>query len=458
MSQAAATLGALLGFTRPAKALGPEAKRARRIVEALITRASTRAELWISSARVVFACLITLRVLTLKDRASPEWAVRAIIELPALALTIVLSMVLLFIVWRRGLAQWVLDASVMLDALAVNLTLLPAVVCPWPAYRGLLHAPDVAIVPVLCLSAGIRMSLRSALVGSLATSLLFGGLLLLDQVRNGQRMAYGHNTMVLFYLYLGAATLLGAVLATRARVLAEQAARDAERAEAARSGLSRVLQDNHDVRSLVSSARLHADLLLRNLENPEREATQRRTSALRHDLTALSEMVEGSRDRAYLELALSAQCEPIDVAEVTRTMTQAAERRFPHVLFALSVAPSAVHALVADGKRGLERILLNLLVNACEGDGKKGATRVTVLVTERDAACEISVSDDGPGFGDGVLGHRSERFLSTKKDGSGLGLFLIENIVVSSGGELHLENWREGARVIVRLVRHDGRP
>jgi len=105
------------------------------------------------------------------------------------------------------------------------------------------------------------------------------------------------------------------------------------------------------------------------------------------------------------------------------------------------------------GALTLRRILENLLVNACEGDGQKGATCVEIEI-ERDTSggrIQMLISDDGPGFKSEQLTRHIELFASTKPQGSGLGLYTCERLLRASGGQLQRAN-AEGRGARVRVI------
>jgi signal transduction histidine kinase len=402
---------------------------------------------------VVFVAALALRFWLVNDASTVDGRGRIWIEGPTLAVAFGLSLAMLLRVRRRGVSALFLDLSVVLDASIACFTLLPGVICPWPGYSGLLRTPDIAIVPSLCLSAGLRMSVRSALIGSLANAICFAGLLLLDRYRNAASFAATHETM-LYALYFGSASLLGVSLAARARTLATAAAAYAERAERAHSGLARILQDNHDVGSLLSSARINADIVARAQpdEVDDDDGVQQASRALLSDLRELAELAAGSRDQAYVELASMEQLEAVRLADALPLALAMASRRFATVNFQLaSELEAQARVQVAGGARGLERLLLNLLVNAAEGDGQRGASRVVLRATAAATHVEIAIEDDGPGFSVRDLEELPERLATTKSAGTGLGLMLVKRIVQASNGELDIRNAERGAQVRVRL-------
>ena len=80
----------------------------------------------------------------------------------------------------------------------------------------------------------------------------------------------------------------------------------------------------------------------------------------------------------------------------------------------------------------------NLCLNAVEAMPDGGELRVTAeVVGDR---LEVRVGDTGEGIAREDLGHVFEPFFSTKLDGSGLGLALVQRIMQEHGGEVHVES------------------
>jgi len=107
--------------------------------------------------------------------------------------------------------------------------------------------------------------------------------------------------------------------------------------------------------------------------------------------------------------------------------------------------------VVADPNQ-MRQVLWNLLANAVEGQGGRIAPRsVDVEATASGGAhVEITVTDDGPGVVDPVAVFVP--FYTTKAEGTGLGLAVVDRIVRDHGGSIWVENVpARGARFTVRL-------
>ena len=61
---------------------------------------------------------------------------------------------------------------------------------------------------------------------------------------------------------------------------------------------------------------------------------------------------------------------------------------------------------------------------------------------------ELIFRDSGPGFDPSIVDHIMDPFFTTKDGGTGLGLPIVNSIIVSHGGKIALENDPEGGAVI----------
>jgi adenylate cyclase len=142
---------------------------------------------------------------------------------------------------------------------------------------------------------------------------------------------------------------------------------------------------------------------------------------------------------------------------------RAAEPDLPLVL-ERALDPAAGRVRVAP--QDVSRIVLNLVDNACDAARAKDPAarrsappRVVVSTQGRDDAVEIRVWDDGTGVSPALREAIFDPFFTTKgsKDGLGLGLALIRELIESSGGTIALAT-EEGrfTEFVVTLPRAGG--
>jgi signal transduction histidine kinase len=102
-------------------------------------------------------------------------------------------------------------------------------------------------------------------------------------------------------------------------------------------------------------------------------------------------------------------------------------------------------------QRKLERVLYNLLLNACEAAPVTGG-KVEVTAGEVSGAITISVADNGPGIADSIRERLFHPFVSYgKENGTGLGLAVVQKIVQDHGGEVFVERTVQG-KTVFRIV------
>ncbi len=109
----------------------------------------------------------------------------------------------------------------------------------------------------------------------------------------------------------------------------------------------------------------------------------------------------------------------------------------------------------AINRNELQQVLVNLLVNAIHAMPDGGQLRLATR-DMGEQTVEIIVTDTGPGLGPELLAELFKPFVTRKKDGTGLGLWISRTIVERYGGELlaaDRDDGMSGAVFTVRLLR-----
>ena len=99
----------------------------------------------------------------------------------------------------------------------------------------------------------------------------------------------------------------------------------------------------------------------------------------------------------------------------------------------------------------LQQVLVNLLVNAIHTMHAGGTLRLTSR-DEADDMVEIEVADTGPGLGPELLAELFKPFVTRKKDGTGLGLWISRSIVERYGGDIRAADRSDGVSGAVFTV------
>ena len=96
--------------------------------------------------------------------------------------------------------------------------------------------------------------------------------------------------------------------------------------------------------------------------------------------------------------------------------------------------------------------LLRNAIEACAASGVAPAVVVEAHVTRAQGICTVSVSDNGPGFPEPTRDRVFHPFFTTKSQGTGLGLALVQKIVVTHNGRVTAGSGPDGGgRVTIVL-------
>lgn len=183
----------------------------------------------------------------------------------------------------------------------------------------------------------------------------------------------------------------------------------------------------HELRNPLGSIKGSADLLAR--------------SASRNDPMAkeLGEIISAEVDRTnslvtrFLNFARPLEPKR-ELADVTAVIDRAAarakveiEREYSRSLPALSIDPEL-----------MEQVFLNLITNAAQATDN-GAP-ITVRTREVAGRAEVSVTDRGCGIPKDKIETIFNPFVTTKREGVGLGLAIVSKIVDGHGGKMAVES------------------
>jgi len=202
----------------------------------------------------------------------------------------------------------------------------------------------------------------------------------------------------------------------------------------------------HEVRNPLSSLDIHVQLLEEDLASLAPQ--------LREQLTPRLEIIHGELHRLegiverFLRLAGPAgvDLEPVAIRKI---LTHVCELLKPEAkareIIISTQADASLPPVMADPVR-LTQALLNLVINAIQAVERKGLVEVSASVA--DGGVNVSVSDNGPGIPPEKLASIFDPYFTTKTEGSGLGLWIAQQIVTAHGGSLQAQNRPSGGAML----------
>jgi signal transduction histidine kinase len=231
-------------------------------------------------------------------------------------------------------------------------------------------------------------------------------------------------------------------------------------AQEKRQLLSRLLaRFAHEVRNPLSSLGIHVQLLEEDVRGaaPEvQEKTANRFEIIRGELHRLENVV-----KHFLSLAgpSSLDLHPVVIADVVGHVCDLLRPEAAARGIDISTRmPDALPSVVADPAQ-LTQALVNLVINSIQSVERNGRVEVIVGANEPDKTLTIAVQDTGPGIPADKLSVIFEPFFTTKTEGSGLGLWIVQQIITAHGGTVEARNAAGGGAVFLLrlpLTRENG--
>lgn len=138
-----------------------------------------------------------------------------------------------------------------------------------------------------------------------------------------------------------------------------------------------------------------------------------------------------------------APCDLVDLLQqLARLMAAEADRRRIDVVFDVEPLPD-----VALDRTLMEQALVNILKNAMEAIGTDGTVTIRAAIVH--GRVRVAIEDTGPGLAPEVRSHLFTPFFSTKEAGQGIGLTLVQEILMRHSFDFSLDSGPGGPTAFV---------
>lgn len=196
----------------------------------------------------------------------------------------------------------------------------------------------------------------------------------------------------------------------------------------------------HQVRTPLASAMLHTAQLDRN--SSKQQKVVQKIAARLNDL---SRMID---DMLGFAAGAKRSQNSVNVYNLLTEVQLAIEPQLDKASN-LRVQIDDYRLQIAANKDALKGVLLNLISNAAQACSS--AAEIVLRAKRKNGFVEISVSDNGSGIAEDVLPHLFEPFFTTRPQGTGLGLAVVQAVVAAHDGEVEVATSANGSRFTLLL-------
>jgi PAS domain S-box-containing protein len=191
---------------------------------------------------------------------------------------------------------------------------------------------------------------------------------------------------------------------------------------------------SHEIRNPLGAIFLHVDLLEEELQQPTPESPQQIAQALLEIKTQMRRLDDLVQDYLSLVRVTTIELQSQDLGLCVQTW--GAEMQARAVARGVTLQLQGLEHLgqVPFHANTLRRVVLNLVQNALDAVTKGGMVSITGQGTATQV--QLQVRDTGSGIAAERLERIFEPLYTTKPGGTGLGLYIVQEIVAAHGGQI----------------------
>lgn len=246
------------------------------------------------------------------------------------------------------------------------------------------------------------------------------------------------------------------VVMLQERTMADKMDRQLTHRGAARSvtGLAAMLA--HEIKNPLSGIRGAAQLLEQSVDDQDRALTQLITDEADRIVKLVDRMEVFSDERPI-------EREPVNIHAVLEHVKRLAQSGFARGIRILEEYDPSLPPVFANRDQ-LVQVFLNLVKNAAEALGDTSDAEIVLSTAFRPGVrlsvpgarervslpLEFCVRDNGPGVPEEIQSHMFDPFVTTKTNGTGLGLALVAKIIGDHGGVIECDS--QPRRTVFRIL------
>ncbi len=205
---------------------------------------------------------------------------------------------------------------------------------------------------------------------------------------------------------------------------------------------------SHELRTPLTSIRGFADTMLMSYDKLDKAQIQKFLTIIKEQSNRLIKLVENLLSVSKIQVQHSNLVfKSVNAKSVIEQVAYILKNQYPTHPFEIQCASYVPNILVDESK--FQQIMINLMDNAAKYSYEKGAVIVEIADSQKENFVSIKVKDHGVGIEPENMGRIFEKFtrienhLTRKTQGSGLGLYIVKDLIEKMGGQIFVESSTE---------------
>lgn len=198
---------------------------------------------------------------------------------------------------------------------------------------------------------------------------------------------------------------------------------------------------NHEIRTPLTSIKGFAETILGSYDKLNDEQKKKFLNIIKEQSIRLINLVENALNAADSDVEYNSLVfKKTDINEILLKSIDVVKVNYKDFIFKKNLSPSLFSSLDKDA---LEQIFINILDNACKYSNGSNVAEIKTYI--KGGKNYISVKNYGEIIEESEKEkifdkfYRTQTYLTSKTQGSGLGLFIVKNLVLKMNGEIEVK-------------------
>ncbi len=201
----------------------------------------------------------------------------------------------------------------------------------------------------------------------------------------------------------------------------------------------------HEIKNPLADVKLSAELLKKKLRDSD---SYEMVDIMLHEIRRLEEKTS---DFLRFSVSRSERKERFDPSTVISEVKELLRNRLESKGITLSVSYRGKPEIYMN-RNNFKAMVLNILLNSIDALSEKEDRQIIVKVSEGKKDISIFFYDNGAGMTEEVLKRSKEPFFTTKEDGTGLGLSLVQRSLIAVSGKMRMRSKKNEYTLILITI------